>query len=338
MKNRSAWISFLLEGRRACRGPALAMLLLCRTADAHVGDRVFPIYELPSSDLPDLHDGTLEDWEQALPGASLDYHDFRDMAIGDHDGGLVDPSVIAFDVYLAWHYASQRIFVGVNRFDGVYTFRLPPEPPPVQMHYPMSSDACCRHYDHVDLTIDGDHGGEPCATIWFPRLHELEEAKITANRKCQRYTAVPEAEGSRRIGAQTVGPAWAFESPYTDAGGFRWGESPSLSGYEIAVTPWDWLDDDPSGSVRSTLEPEKVVGLCISIWDIDEIEFPKWKGNDPFPVRWYASGGCNPGLNSRSADALLVPCAVGDCSQASSSASSSVRRDSWGRIKASVAR
>ena len=30
---------------------------------AHIGGLVFPIYEVPTSDLPDLRDGTLEDWE-----------------------------------------------------------------------------------------------------------------------------------------------------------------------------------------------------------------------------------------------------------------------------------
>lgn len=38
-----------------------------------VGEAVYPIYELAPSQLPNLHDGTLEEWDEALPHASL-YH------------------------------------------------------------------------------------------------------------------------------------------------------------------------------------------------------------------------------------------------------------------------
>lgn len=307
-----------------------------RPAGAHVGDLVFPIYELPSSDLPDLHDGSVEDWEEVLPGVSLDHRDFHAVYIDGEQGGYVDQGVIAFDIYLAWHYASQRIFVGVRRYDAVYTFRLPREPPPVQMKLMEFGDEdCCWEHDHVDVVVDGDHGGEACADNWNPRAAQFEKARRVSNRECQRYTAVPEAEGDRRIRAFTIGPVWAFDPPYTDAGGYRFGESPSLSGYEIAVTPWDELQDDPASSVRSRLEPENVVGLCIGIWDIDEIEWPKFAGELAVPVSLYTSSGCDPFDNTNSADAQLIPCTMGDCSQGPSSASSLVRMDSWGRIKAS---
>ena len=50
----------------------LSVLLLGATiSHAHVDDVVYPIYELPTADLPDLHDGRLEDWESTVPGASL---------------------------------------------------------------------------------------------------------------------------------------------------------------------------------------------------------------------------------------------------------------------------
>lgn len=35
-----------------------------------MGGSAFPIYELPTSDLPVLGDGTLADWEEVLPGPS----------------------------------------------------------------------------------------------------------------------------------------------------------------------------------------------------------------------------------------------------------------------------
>ena len=39
-------------------------------------DVIYPIWELPTRDLPDLHDGSLDDWESALPNASLNQSDF----------------------------------------------------------------------------------------------------------------------------------------------------------------------------------------------------------------------------------------------------------------------
>ena len=57
----------------ACTG---AILSASVPGDAHWGDLVFPIYEIPTVDLPDVHDGTLEDWEDIVPGASVTDADF----------------------------------------------------------------------------------------------------------------------------------------------------------------------------------------------------------------------------------------------------------------------
>ena len=98
----------------------LPVLLLSSTVShAHLGDIIYPIYELPTSDLPDLHDGTLEDWEESVPGSSLDHTYFVPVG-GD---GIVDPEDLAVRFFLAWHYATGRIYVGAERIDDVY---LPP--------------------------------------------------------------------------------------------------------------------------------------------------------------------------------------------------------------------
>ncbi len=68
---------------------AAAMVLAFGTvASAHIGGLVFPIYELPTSDLPDLFDGTLEDWEDVLPGTSLDHNSFEPLNVADGAAGL----------------------------------------------------------------------------------------------------------------------------------------------------------------------------------------------------------------------------------------------------------
>lgn len=45
-------------------------LALCGGAQAHVGTRVFPVYEQPPGSI-DLRDGGLGDWEDVAPEASL---------------------------------------------------------------------------------------------------------------------------------------------------------------------------------------------------------------------------------------------------------------------------
>ena len=103
---------------------------------AHVGDFIFPVYELPTYDLPDLHDRTLADWEDVLPDASLDSGWFFE-GVGDPP----TPDDLVFRVFLAWHHASQRIFVAFERMDDVLI-----------AEYPAPADK-------MWFMVDGDHSG-----------------------------------------------------------------------------------------------------------------------------------------------------------------------------------
>ena len=75
-------------------------LFACSTARAHIGGLVFPVYELATFDLPDLHDGTLEDWEDVLPGTSLTHDDFAPLNVSD--GAGIDPADLAYRTFMAW--------------------------------------------------------------------------------------------------------------------------------------------------------------------------------------------------------------------------------------------
>ena len=118
---------------------AFPVVVLVGAASAHLGDIVYPIYELPTSDLPDLHDGTLEDWEEVRPNTSLDHNSFGDLCCG---AGGIDLSDLAWRVFLAWHHRTQRIYMGVERIDDVYIG--PPD---------EGGDGVAQ------LGIDGDHSG-----------------------------------------------------------------------------------------------------------------------------------------------------------------------------------
>lgn len=320
----------------------LAMFLLPASTDAHVGDRVFPIYELPTSDLPDLHDGTLADWAAVLE-PSLDqgafYATILDGAIA---GGVpVEDRQLTFEVYLAWLHASQRLFIGIDRYDVRYDLRLPASPLATREVVYTDDDplGCCWSYDNVELHVDGDYGGEACMaqSEGSGSSEEIARRRQTDNVACQVYTMVPEARGARLIGASGYGPPWALDPPYLDAGGSRFGELPTQSGHEAYVTPWDELRYELADSRRSHLEPGAIVGFQLGVFDYDDTA--DWlailkRSMPPFSYSEYTLAGAYlTRLASDFVDGLLIPCAVGDCSGSSPSA---VRPDSWARIKVAL--
>ena len=62
----------------------------------------------------------MEDWDEVLPYASLDHNDFV------YSGNFVDEvdlEDLAFRVFLAWHHASQEIYMGIEIIDDVRSCR-----------------------------------------------------------------------------------------------------------------------------------------------------------------------------------------------------------------------
>ena len=209
---------------------ALLAVALAGTAGAHQGDIIYPIYELPTADLPDLHDGTLEDWEEVLPGASLDHLDFISWGDGGPTtlGPPINPDDLAFRVFLAWHSASQRIYMAVERLDDVYM------------------------REGAQLMIDGDHSG---GQFWFFEVEGYSEAESERlwESQAQMYSVSPEEVGARL----TTGASgrWTLDAPWAEAGAFQQGEGPNYSVVELAVAAWDDLDwHGPEVSKRSVLE------------------------------------------------------------------------------------
>ena len=275
-------------------------------ASAHLGDMVFPIYELPTSDLPDLHDGTLEDWEEVLPAASLDQHYFVSY------GGLggIDPSSLAWRVFLAWHGASQRIYMAIERLDDVFILG-----------------------EGTNLSVDGDHSGGQYAI--FEGVSE-EQRKRLEYSQAQMYNARPESRDGLLLHTRAPG-AWEGAPPWADAGGFQHGESPNQSVVEFAVTAWDDLNwEGPELSRRSALEAGKIIGFHIDVEDSDRESFCSgwFKLAIPEVVGHGQSGDMTFShfmFADNFVDGQLIPCHRGDCS----GATTGVSRDSWGCIKAS---
>ena len=287
---------------------ALLTVALAGTVGAHLGDIVYPIYELPTSDLPDLHDGTLEDWEEVLPGGSLDHIYFvQDIGEG------IDPSDLAWRVFLAWNSASQQIYMAAELLDDFY-----------------GSDG----HDRVGFSVDGDHSGGQYAN--FASVSE-EESKGKEFAQAQAYNVVPERSDDRSLLYAAGSARWAASSPWADAGGFQYGESPHLWVVELAITPWDDLNwEGPELSRQSVLAAGGIIGFHIDVYDWDR---------DPLSAGWYRlvlSETEGPGRTGdrtvthdlfaeNFVDGELIPCHRGDCS----GASTAVSQDSWARIKAS---
>ena len=284
---------------------ALLTLVLAGAASAHLGDIIYPIYELPTSDLPDLHDGTLEDWEEVLPAASLDQQYFVSY------GGLgaIDPSDLAWRVFLAWHGASQRIYMAIERLDDVLIVG-----------------------EGTNLSVDGDHSGGQYAA--FQGVGE-EQRKRLEYSQVQQYNVRAESRDGLLLHTRTPG-AWEGAPPWADVGGFQHGESPNLSVVEFAVTAWDDMNwEGPELSRRSALEAGKIIGFHIDVEDSDRESFSSGWFRLALPeiVGQGQSGDFTYThfmFAENFVDGELIPCHRGDCS----GATTVVTQDSWGRIKA----
>jgi len=281
-------------------------------ASAHIGTVIYPIYELATADLPDLHDGTLQDWEDVLPGASLDHNAFAPLAVGD--GAAIDPADLAYRVFFAWNSSDQRVYMAIERVDDVYINT-----------YAGGDLVNLWQFDSIEFMTDGDHTGG-AYNGFSTEEYTAEEIKVLTNYQAQQYVAIAEAPDNRLLGYQGAGQGWVTVPPWADAGGFSFGESPNTSVIELAVTAWDELNwQGPELSKASPLYADKIVGFQISVPDFD-VAAGQYHGFHTLsgqPNTWR--------LAEMFVDGQLVPCTGGDCG----AGPTAVQSDSWARIKAS---
>lgn len=279
------------------------------------GAQVYPIYELPTTELPDLYDGSLQDWEDVLPGTSLTHDDFAPLAVAD--GAGIDPADLAYRMYMAWNSADQRIYMCIERVDDVYIN-------PYEGGAPMNMWTS----DGAEIMLDGDHSGGDYNGFSVDEYGE-EMAKLLTGFQAQQLVMVPESPDGLLIGSNTAAAGWCTNMPWAEAGGFAEGEAPTTSVMEGAMTAWDELNwNGPQVSVRSTLEAGRIIGFQISIMDWDVI--------GTYHAFHTLSGLAN---TWRMADNFvggeLVGCDYDDCG-AAPDIISAVQAESWGRIKASL--
>lgn len=300
--------------------PALfALLAAAAGVAAHDGHTV-PIYELPTSHLPDLHDGSLDDWEAVLPGPPLT---LRDFGVGLYaEEGEHDPADLAVRLFLAWNSREQRLYVGIERVDDVYVNT-----------YRGSDPADMYRHDGVWIMLDGDHSGGDYDWLDADDVGGEESAALLRGYQAQFYYVLPGSPDGLLL-APVTAAEWVVRAPWSDAGGAAWGRGPATSVMEVALTPWDALDwHGPEQSRRSRLEAGRIIGINVALPDWDH---PEGEQRDTYSGYCSLSGGANTWrMAGNFADGLLIGCDGEDCGQLPE-ARTTVSPRSWGRIKATL--
>ncbi|NKB67603.1 MAG: hypothetical protein GKR89_11110 [Candidatus Latescibacteria bacterium] len=249
-----------------------AGLLLGARAHAHIGDRLYPIFELTDADLAaiDLHDGSAEDWLEIVGEPTMTAIEFSAQTALEP----YDPADMDFRIWLAWHDGTDRIYAAMERVDDIYvnTFDR-------STHNWSASPAIMQSQDSVlNLHLDGDHSGGDYHL--FPCCNSDEEVARFAG-QAQPYAAIGETRGDpfvhidimQNLNRGYQWGTWYTELPYADGGGGRFGENPIITVTEFFVTPFDRFQwDSQEETLVSQLSPGKTIGFKMTVNDRDEEE------------------------------------------------------------------
>ena len=297
----------------------LALLLHPDPGSSQVPDRVYPFTELSDEDVArlDLRDGTIFDWLDIVGEPSLTALDF----FTDPQYSSYDPSSFDFRVWLAWHDATNHLYVAVQSTDDIYI-----------NEYERYGDGFTRHIgvhdSYVFFFVDGDRsGGE-----WIAKVAASEEENLDVlNVQAQGYFAIAgnyDNDSNLELLWRLVDQSHAsgfLLPPYADGGGGCASEQPVICAVEFYVTAFDrFAWDNPGDSEVSDLFPGKVIGFGIVLGDVEPTIRSEPKSAfalSPFSEnRWDSSTW---------SEGLLVG--------AGGSMEATAARDiTWGRIKASL--
>ena len=312
---------------RVCLISLLTLAPLLGSASAthaHIGDQIYPIFELLDEDLDriDLTDGSVEDWIDVLGEPSLTGADFY------YPYSSYDPTNCDNRFWLAWHRRSGTLWVAMERFDDIYVNNYAGEI--LEAGLPkMFRPAMIRWDSYFSFMVDGDHSG---GRYLFGRSScdgcTVEETRLLNNRQAQHYLAIAETTDGQHVGYDGAGE-WVVREPYAAAGGGVLGATPATSVTELKVTPFDDLVyDDEAASAASELYPGKVIGFNISTLDNDATD-----GMGAPAYQWLSDRVSTLSLADLLVDGLLM-----DAGQDPSHYDdvSAVEPSSWARIKAAL--
>ena len=308
---------------------ALGLLLSLSTADAHVGDRLYPIAYLSKEMLEEirLDDGLVDEWSELVGEPTMTALEFS-AELGKR---TLEPSDLDFRIWLAWHDDPVRIYLAFVASDDDY----------VNTHdYSVDWHKSIRDYmnfhDSIILGIDGDHSGGGGTTStsssdeWREVAGQTQEYKAIA-----RTVSGPTLDDAQtRYATETF--SWRVLPPYGDAGGGVFGEAPVISVIELYVTPFDdWEGYDSPGEIEvSELTAGRGMGFSIGVYDFDS--------EDDWGRSWTPDAMLPPAhafpifdIEFQRADSFLDGILLGPDPSAPLD-DSAVEAVSWGRIKASL--
>ncbi len=233
--------------------------VLAGSAHAHIGEKVFLIFEIPDADLGDidLFDVDISDWEDVVGPASLTPDDFfADPTVGD--GAQYNPADMDYRLWLGWNETNNRLYLAAERTDDVYIDE-----------YGGGAPATVWQYDSVEFMVDGDHSGGQYNFNNSETMTDEEKAR-NQNSQAQKWNAIFGAPDGRILGYPGRAE-WLNSVPLSDGGGGSVGGGPTVSILEIYVTPYDdIIFADQEGSRATDLEAGNIIGLQIAMPDFDE--------------------------------------------------------------------
>ena len=231
---------------------AVPFLLAATSSEAQFQNRLYPFVELTDEMRAgiDFEDGSVEDWLEILGEPTLTALDFTTPPYWS----AYDPSSFDFRVWLAWHDATNHLFVAAELVDDI---RIVGEFGELD--------------GHVGFLVDGDKSGGVVIGLGHTRT-DLPVDMIQA----QMYVGSAETnENGRNVSLFKVGtvsewPDWMEQLPYADGGGAVVDSQPILWLVEFFVTPFDrliWNDQEQTNI--SNLFPGKIIGFAFQLTDFD---------------------------------------------------------------------
>ena len=258
---------------------AMGLILgLSSSASAHIGDRIYLIFELSEADLADidLHDADITDWEDVLGDASLVPTDFVQSPDVGY-GAQYDPADLDYRIWLGWNGNLGTIWMGTERIDNIY----------INEYAGGDLNGLWRH-DSIEFYIDGDHtGGDYTGSA--DETWTDEEGDLNNNRTAQQYLAIGDTPDGRHVGYLGRGTEWVNALPYADGGGGSTGDGPTTTITEFFVTPFDDLIwNSQEDSVPSPLFDGKIIGFEIVVPDFDTapLEYQAYHTLSGQPATW----------------------------------------------------
>lgn len=230
-----------------------------------------------------------------------------------YDGPL-DAASLSYRWVATWVDSENRIYFGHDRFDDVW--------------WP---------WDDIEIAIDADHSG---GNFWNLEDQTDEEIQRTRGRHAQIYHLFFDDGLARGPGIWSwfwmTQADWYDVPPYSDKAYTYTGEpgdgnewTLEAEWYNVVWDDYNWLD--PEGSIEHDLTEGEVIGMANNVWDHDTLP-----GGDTNECACAGRWSLSPNVESFGdadffADFLMMPIDEEILSTA-------VEDNTWGQIKASMAR